>query len=231
MTSVRFAIAGGSRYESSSEKGAAHLLAIAGFAGTGKRSGLKLCRDLENLGATFSSSADREKIVYDLKVASDKADEAIAAVAEAIAFPPSDSYVVGEMKETAKIAYKTLASSLQLQIVEMLHDASFGESTPLGASLYASNLDKLCTDEVMAFRKAHFTAPRITVAASGGISHDSLKQMVECYLNGVPTGVTSSVPASPYQGGDLKVRADLDGQTYIGLAFPVPGGEAGESND
>ena len=228
MTSVKFAIAGGSRHESSSEKGAAHLLAVAGFAGTGKRSGLKLCRDLENLGATFSSSSDREKIVYDLKVSSDKADEAVSAVAEAIAFPPSDTYVVGEMKETAKISYSTLAASPQLQVVEMLHDAAFGESTPLGASLYAGNLDKLCADEVMAFRKAHFTAPRITVAASGGVSHDSLKQMVECYLHAVPAGAASSIPASPYQGGDLKVRADLDGQTCLGLALPVPAGEAGK---
>ena len=228
MTAIRFAIAGGSRYESSSEKGAAHLLAVAAFAGTGKRSGLKLCRDLENLGAIFTSSADREKIVYDLKVASDKVDEAVAAVAEAIAYPPSDSYVVGEMKEIAKIGYKALAANPQLQMIEMLHDAAFGESTPLGASLYAGNLDKLCTDEVMAFRKAHFTAPRITVAASGGVSHDTLKQMVECYLNGVPAEVASSIPASPYQGGDLKFRADLNGETYVGLAFPVPGGEAGE---
>ncbi len=164
--------------------------------------------------------------MYNLKVSSDKADEAVAAVAEAIASPPSDSYVVGEMKASAGVTYAKVASTPELQLVELLHDAAFGEGTPLGASAYASTLDKLCQDEVMAYRQAHFTAPRITVAASGGLSHDSLKQMVECYLYSVPAGAASAVPASPYQGGDMKVRADLDGQTYLGLAFPVPAGDA-----
>lgn len=164
--------------------------------------------------------------MYNLKVSSDKADEAVAAVAEAIAFPPSDSYIVGETKVSAEVTYAKLASTPAAQLVELLHDAAFGECTPLGASVYASTLDKLCQDEVMAFRRAHFTAPRITVAASGGVSHESLKQMVECYLHTVPAGAASPIPASPYQGGDLKVRTDLDGQTYLGLAFPVPAGEA-----
>jgi len=224
LTNIKFAVAAGSRYESVSEKGAAHLLSVAAFAGTGKRSGLKLCRDLENLGATFSSSVDREKIVYHLSVASDKADEAVAAVAEAIAFPPSDSYVVGESKAAAAVVYDHVAASPAQQVTELLHDAAFGENTPLGGSLYAANLDKLDVDAVLAFRAAHFTAPRITVAASGGVSHDALKQMVECYLHSAPAGAASPVPASPYQGGELKVRKDLDGQTYLGLAFPVPAG-------
>ena len=164
--------------------------------------------------------------MYNVKVSSDKADEAVAAVAEAIAFPPSDSYIVGEMKASAEVVYAKVASTPELQLVELLHDAAFGESTPLGASTYASKLDKLCQDEVMAYRHAHFTAPRMTVAASGGVSHESLKQMVECYLHSVPAGSAVTVPASPYQGGDMKVRADMDGMTYLGLAFPVPAGDA-----
>ena len=62
ITTVKFTIAGGSRAESMAEKGATQLLSTAAFAGTSKRSGLKLMRDLENMGAVASSSFDREKV-------------------------------------------------------------------------------------------------------------------------------------------------------------------------
>ena len=59
---MNFAILAGSRFESADEKGAAHMLAVSAFGGTAKRSGLRIVRDLENLGATFRASADREKV-------------------------------------------------------------------------------------------------------------------------------------------------------------------------
>ena len=59
---INFSILGGSGAETVSQKGAAHLLATSVLAGTNKRSGLRLTRDLENLGARVSASSDREKV-------------------------------------------------------------------------------------------------------------------------------------------------------------------------
>ena len=42
--------------------GAAHMLSITAFGGTARVSGLRLIRDMEDMGATFSSSSDREKV-------------------------------------------------------------------------------------------------------------------------------------------------------------------------
>lgn len=42
--------------------GAAHMLSIAAFGGTQNVSGLRLIRDLENIGAVISSSSDRERV-------------------------------------------------------------------------------------------------------------------------------------------------------------------------
>lgn len=59
--SLKFAVLGGSSTEGGA-KGAAHFLAHAAFAGNQTSSGLKLVKHLENLGATFESHADREKV-------------------------------------------------------------------------------------------------------------------------------------------------------------------------
>lgn len=78
---------------------------------------MKLVNDLEGLGASFQSYADKEKvclflvsfwlscewlkgffffvqIVYDVAVLADKADQAVGAVLTAIASPPHANYVV-----------------------------------------------------------------------------------------------------------------------------------------
>jgi hypothetical protein len=62
ITSFKFAVNAGSSYEGLSEKGASHLIATAAYSNTKKTSSIRLVRDLENIGAVFSSSADREKV-------------------------------------------------------------------------------------------------------------------------------------------------------------------------
>ena len=59
---IKFTVLSGSRSEGVEEKGAAHMLAVAAFSGTGKRSGLALVRDLESLGAKINSYSDREQV-------------------------------------------------------------------------------------------------------------------------------------------------------------------------
>lgn len=94
----------------------------------------------------------------------------------------------------------------------------------MGQSWLASKIDKVDTSAVVDYRAANYKTGNLVVSATG-ISHDKLKQYVECYFSSLPKG-ESKTPAAPYVGGDIKVRADLDGETYLGLAFPTPAGEA-----
>lgn len=70
------------------------MLSTTAFSGTGKRSGLRLVRDLENLGATLNSSADREKITYEISVLKENVEAAVSCLAEAVTSPPKATYVV-----------------------------------------------------------------------------------------------------------------------------------------
>jgi hypothetical protein len=92
--SISIAVNSGSKYESAKEKGAAHLLAAAGFAGTKERSGLRLMRDIENAGFIVDATADREQIIYSIKALPDAAGSALTTLAEAVFSPPSRDYVV-----------------------------------------------------------------------------------------------------------------------------------------
>ncbi len=130
---------------------------------------------------------------------------------------------------------------------QLLHEAAYGETSPLGGSLFAQNVDRLDYREVLDYRQKHFVADNIVVVASG-MSHEKLQSLVEQHVVGgkLSAGASShtdielevgqirmaSTPsaalstASPYTGGEAKLRQDLGGESHVGLAFPVPSGEA-----
>ena len=224
---LKFAVMCGSSAESLTEQGSSKLLSVAAFGGSTDRSGLRMCRDLENAGAKFSASSDREKIVYSVSCLADKVDEVVGVVAEAITQPIGENkfYTLEETaKETEKIIMDSRSSDPQAQVEDLLLEAAYGENSSMGKPEYAVNLKHLCAGEVMDFRNTHFKTGNLVISASG-LSHETLKSLVDCHFHNMPEGKATSNPA-PYSGGDMKVRVDLDGETYMALGFPAPSGAA-----
>lgn len=219
---VTVAVLGGSSVETVESKGAAQLLAASALIGTAKRSDIKLTRDLEHIGAKLSINADREKITYNLTVPSENVEAAMSVVGEVIVNPPKATYLLKENK--AAVAIRNSNSNNLLN--DVVFETAYGAS-PLGNSVGIDNMNELCVDEVMKYRNSVFTSNNIVVT-SNGIVHDKIKQLVECYLHGLPTG-TSTVGKSSYVGGYNRVKVSQDSHhdddsTTVSIAFPVPTG-------
>lgn len=60
--SIKVAVLGGSSAETMKQKGAAHFLATAAYAGTSTSTGFRMVRTLESMGANFRAFADKEKV-------------------------------------------------------------------------------------------------------------------------------------------------------------------------
>lgn len=94
--------------------------------------------------------------------------------------------------------------------------------------MYALNLSKLSVDEALQYRASHFVGSNIVLTANG-ISASALKAIVDEYGATLSAGTAAALPHTPYVGGDVKVRRDMDGElSYQALALPVPAGLAGE---
>lgn len=132
------------------------------------------------------------------------------------------------MKPYAYPAYKTY--SADAHIVDLLHEAAYGEGTPLGSPKLAASLDAVSGDEAMGYRTANFKSGNIIVTASGisGDKHNDLAGLIEKVFAPLASGAGSKA-ASPYVGGYAKAKKDVNGQTYLGLAFPTPTGEQAKS--
>ena len=224
--SLIFGILAGAKNETPSSKGAAHFLSTCAFAGAGETSGLRIVRELENHGATLTSTADREVITYGLTVPSEHLESVVGLVATAIQESPSRTYVFEEMKPSEAIHYDLFEADITANLNDAIHEAAFGENTPLGSSLFSSNFDELDVLAVKTFRDEHFKPSNIVVAATG-VSHDTLTKVIESAFSKLPSSGASAPVPSPYIGGEVKIKK-AGGVTHIALAFPVPPGSAAE---
>lgn len=221
MVNLKFTVLGGSSAEAEDEKGAAHMLSVAAFAGTANKSGLRLMRELEDIGATVSASADREKISLDVTVLATMAEMAFERVADAVVNPPKNKFVLYDALGAAQLAYDAQATSPKKMLAELLHEAAYGELSPMGASFLAEHGDisNLDPEAVLKYRAHQYTAGNVIVSSSG-LSHNAAKGLAAKYLSGLPEGASRSAP-SPYMGGDAKLKVNCKGHTYGALAFPM----------
>jgi hypothetical protein len=178
--SMSFAVMCGSSAESLSEQGSAKLLSMAAFGGSADKSGLRICRDLENAGASFCASSDRQKITYSVSCLADNAEEVFGVVANAIAHPieANRHYVLDEdAKEKATVIATARGADARAQVSDLLMEAAYGENTAFGKPEHAPTVKNMSAEAVLAFRAAHFTSGNLVVSASG-LPHDALKYVV-----------------------------------------------------
>jgi len=218
--SLKFTILSGNK----GVPGAGHLASVCAFNGT-VVSGLALVRGLESIGAEFSSCADREKVTYEVKVLPDYAKLAFEIVTAPILLPSKRDYVIEESKHTAQIIYDEYKSSPSTQLKELIHEAAFGEGSPMGLPFYLANPEKISAESLISFRDSNRIGGNIIVSGSG-ISHESLKALVETWFGDLPSGAFAA--SSSYVGGEAKSKTETDGISYLGLAFPLPNDTAGQ---
>lgn len=219
--SLKFTVLGGSSIELDEEKGSAHLLSLAAFAGTTSKSGLRLIRELEDIGAVVSASSDREKITIQVTVVSSMVELAFERMAETLLSPPRNKHVLLEYVPTAQISYNSAHTNPKIHLAELLHEAAFSEESPMGSSYYNQNIELLNPERVLQFRNNNFIANNIVISSTG-VDHNILKELTQKYLSKLPANPNNKISGnSPYVGGYVKVRGDYDGRTYLALAFPV----------
>lgn len=165
------------------------------------------------------------KIVYSATFLADQAEEVLKTYLSLLASSPSDADFLEEYHAAAKLAYDAVNACPQAHVLELVHEAAFGETSPLGSALYASDV-KLA--EALNYRNQQFVASNVVIAADG-VSADLVKSVATPLLDVFPAGVATKLPVTAYVGGETKVRVDLHGRTQVAVAFPVPAGAAGKA--
>lgn len=105
--------------------------------------------------------------------------------------------------------------------MQALYEAAYGENTPLGHSFYTVG-HHASASGLAAYRARTFVGPALTVVGSG-VAHAELLSWATALTEALPkgSGAAPAAPASPYVGGEARVKASAD-HVFVGLALPAP---------
>lgn len=114
-------------------------------------------------------------------------------------------------------------------LLDKLHYTAYRKH-PLGYTILGptENIQSITRQDLVNYQKSHYTGGRMVIAASGGISHESLVKMASAAFGNVPADVPEGfaapvlVPAH-FSGSDIRVRYDDYPAAQVAFAFPVGG--------
>jgi len=215
-SSLSLVVGSGSKNESSSEYGSALMLKTLAFKQTTERSDLKITRDLEDVGAFGDSNAGRESISYSVSFPPEAFDVSIEALAETVLCPKMPDWEVQDLKAVANIELDSATSSPSVVLSELVHAAAYGEDSALGHTFY-SPVTKINAGVLKGFQAANYVGSNMTLVGIN-LDLDILVGKAESAFASAPSGNAAPAPASPYVGGEMRVKADSP-YTYVGLAY------------
>ncbi|XP_027857832.1 cytochrome b-c1 complex subunit 1, mitochondrial isoform X1 [Xiphophorus couchianus] len=216
-------ISAGSRYENEKNNGAGFFLEHMAFKGTKKHPQTALEQQVESMGAHLSAYTSREHTAFYMKTLTKdlpKAVELLSDVVQSCSLNEADieqqrSVVLREMEE--------VEGNLQEVCLDLLHTAAY-QGTPLGQSVLgpSSNARNLTRQDLVDYISSHYKAPRMVLAAAGGVNHDELVGMAKSHFSGLSFQYEGdAVPVlSPcrFTGSEIRMRDDALPLAHIAIA-------------
>jgi len=215
----------GSRYESASDNGAAHFLEHMAFKGTTTRDARALETEVENMGGHLNAYTSREQTCYYARVFSKDVPAALDILGDILQRSLLDAAAVERERDVILREMQEVEGVPEEVVFDHLHATAF-QRTPLGRTILgpASNVKSLTRDDLARYIRTNYTAPRMVVAAAGGVDHAKLVELSKKALGGLPSdGATTAamVKASPahFTGSEVRVRDPDAEKLHFALAF------------
>eukprot|EP00899_Mesostigma_viride_P025916 jgi/Mesvir1/6509/Mv16778-RA.1 len=215
----------GSRYENDSNNGTAHFLEHMAFKGTKKRSTRDLELEVEGMGGHLNAYTSREHTTYYAKVFKKDVPVALDILSDILqnsslherAIENERSVILREMQEVEGQPDEVL--------FDHLHATAFQHS-PLGRTILgsAANVRSITRDDLSAYIKSHYTAPRMVIAGAGAVDHDALVALAESKFSDLPSNPTRAddlVKSDPafFTGSEVRIQDPSISPLYLAIAL------------
>lgn len=211
----------GSRFETKQTNGVAHFLEHMIFKGTTKRSQGELELEVENMGAHLNAYTSREQTVYYCKALSKDLQRAIDILADIIQNSTFGEDQIERERGVVLREMQEVETQLQEVVFDHLHDTAFRD-TPLGFTILGpvENIKSICRRDLVDYIDTHYKAPRIVLAAAGGVRHDDLVALADRYFGRLPSQDSDTPTLEParYVGEEVRVRDDEMPLAYTAVA-------------
>lgn len=204
----------GSRYETDSTSGVAHLLERMAFKGTANRSRAAIDSEVESMGGQLNAYTSRESTVFSARVF----DQDVARGVDLLSDMLTRSVFNEADIEAERATILREASEAKAQTEELLFDrlhATAYRGTSLGRTVLGSkNLKSIGQQQLKDFVAKNYTGARIVVAAAGcDVDHGKIVALAEKSFGSLAAaspagGNEAGFEAAVYTGSNVYVTED-----------------------
>jgi processing peptidase subunit alpha len=183
VTSLGVFVNAGSRFEDTHNSGVSFVLKHLGFGSTNSLTPLRLSREIEAVGATYTVGVSREQIGY-LSNVQRPYTRAVLEILSETARPKIREHELRFKKHAIEEDVVESERDPKTLLMELVHREAYRHTTlgqPLIAPLH--NVEHINEAHVKEFVNSHFAPNRITVVAVGGVNHEELASGSEHLFN------------------------------------------------
>uniref|UniRef100_A0A8B9EXM0 Cytochrome b-c1 complex subunit 2, mitochondrial n=1 Tax=Amazona collaria TaxID=241587 RepID=A0A8B9EXM0_9PSIT len=217
-------IKAGSRYETTSNLGIAHLLRIGPNMTTKGVSSFRITRGIEAVGGSLSVYSTREKMAYCIECPRDYVDTVMEYLLNVTTAPEFRPWEVADLQPQLKVDKAIASQNPQVGVLENLHAAAYKNA--LANPLYCPDyrVGKITSEQLHDFVQNNFTSARMALVGIG-VKHSELKRVAENFLN-IRSGAGVSGAKAVYRGGEIRKQ---NGESLVHAAVVTEGAAVGSA--
>jgi len=200
----------GSRCETPANNGVSNFVEHMLFKGTQNKTQAQVEAQIEGLGAQFGAHTSREQIAYYAKCLKKDVPAVVEILSDAVQNPLFNEEAMEKERGVILREMEQSSTDLETVVMDYLHATAY-QGTALGLPVTgtSANIESLSRADLLDYVSANFTAPRIALAAAGGVDHSALVKSAEANLSGLSSSVDSgSVAPCRFTGGSVSDRND-----------------------
>lgn len=205
----------GTRDTTLATSGTALLLKHLSLSTTANRSTLRIDRELEEVGASISTSVSRETLTIQGSVQAQYANQVLEILGDSITNPAIKNHEVQRVLQTAQ---NDVSGNGEAALSDAIHAAAFYDSLTLGLPIYGS-LAGANRTSVVELAQSAFVGSNINLVGTG-VDHDQFSHAANDFFSGVASG-SHTRAASEYVGGEVRVARG--GVTEVAVALSTAG--------
>lgn len=213
----------GSRFETAKTNGTAHFLEHMAFKGTKRRTQTDLELEVENMGAHLNAYTSREQTVYYAKCFTKDLPKAVDILSDILQNSLLGEAEIERERGVILREMQDVETNLQEVVFDHLHATAY-QGTPLGRTILGptENIKSITAKDLRDYINTHYKAPRMVLAAAGGVNHDELVKLAEKNFGSLKSdeasgGVPELKPCR-FTGSEVKVRDDDIKLAHIAMA-------------
>ncbi|CAN7599810.1 pitrilysin family protein [Rhizobium sp. LjRoot30] len=214
-------IKSGSRNETESEHGIAHLLEHMAFKGTARRTARQIAEEIENVGGEVNAATSTETTSYYARVLKDDTSLAVDILADILTESAFDEEELDREKNVILQEIGAADDTPDDVVFDKFSGMAYKNQT-IGRPILGTpeTVMGFSPDDIRAYLGRNYTTDRMFVVAAGAVDHDAFVRQVEQRFSGLPTAPSAPPVFEPaiYTGGEVREDRDLmDAQVLLGF--------------